>query len=168
MIEEKNLYSRILDLHLQISWNQSIYHWRDVKLYFVPPFRWLSLSKTTKINLLVSLHEEVCIDLNLFIICCSLSLSLFLSLFLFLSFFLFLFLKVLHLMQIYGRFRPCYHINSLIGLQDSWHFQSGFFVTVKVFRSYRKFQLKKLGKDYGVKRIHLYFLLMVINSVKNN
>ena len=66
----KMLFILFLDLHLQISRNQSIYHWRDVflshyfvTLYFVPLFGY-ALSKANKLNLLVSLHEELCIDFN--------------------------------------------------------------------------------------------------------
>ena len=121
---------------LQISKNQSIYHCRYVTLYDVPIFRWRSLSKTTKLNLLVSLYEKVCIAFNFihyfllsllfliflsFTLSFSLSFSLFLSLSFSLSFSLFLSLssslslyfslslslsKSSHLMQIYGFFRP--------------------------------------------------------------
>ena len=45
----------------------------------------LFLSKTTKLNLLASLHEEVCIDFNFIDICCSISLSHILKLYFFLS-----------------------------------------------------------------------------------
>ena len=71
-----------LDLHLQISWNPSFYlrNWRHFLLML---FQWRSLSKTTKLNLLVSFHEEVCINLNFldyFWLSLSLSLSLSLTL----------------------------------------------------------------------------------------
>ena len=69
-------------------------------IIFCRTFYWRYFSKPTKLILLVSLHEEVCIDFNLIY-----SLLLFLSLSLCIS------PKVLilmHLMQIYERFRPCY------------------------------------------------------------
>ena len=97
---------------LQISWNQKIYLRSH---FFVTLFNDV-LSKTTKLNLLVSNHEEVSINFN-FIICCSLSLCIYIYLSLSLSFSLplslsFLFLSpkfplLLHLMQIYERFRLC-------------------------------------------------------------
>ena len=60
---------KFLDFHLEISWNRpfTLGH-----TFFV-----LFLSKTIKLNLLVSLHKDVSIDFN--IICYSLSLSLSLS-----------------------------------------------------------------------------------------
>ena len=86
-----------LDLHLQISWNQSIYfRWRSFCPTFFVIIFVLFLSKTTKLNLIVSLHEEVCTDFN-FNSLSSFSLSLSLSLpslsrpfFISLSFFLIL------------------------------------------------------------------------------
>ena len=84
-----------LDLHLQISWNQSIYlQWRTWCFFvtvmpFCPIFVLFS-SKTTKLILIVLL-QEVCIDFNFSLLFVALSLS----------------LKVPQLMQIYGRFRPC-------------------------------------------------------------
>ena len=72
-----------LDLHLQISWTQTIY----LRSHFFVQFFWynffvLFLSKTTKLNLLVSLHEKVCIDFNfIYYLLLSLSLSFFLSFF---------------------------------------------------------------------------------------
>ena len=60
----KSKCEKILDLHLQISWNRSLYlgHWRHFLLML---FQWRSLCKTTKLNLLVSFHEEVCINFNI-------------------------------------------------------------------------------------------------------
>ena len=72
-----------LDLHFQISWNRF-----TLGTTFLSNFFW------TKLNLLVSLQFDL--------------------LFVALSLFLFFSPKVLisfHLMQIYGRFRPCYNLH---------------------------------------------------------
>ena len=75
-----------LDLHFQIYINQTIYlrshFFRDVFLgqTFCHTFFVMFLSKTTKLYLILSLHEEVESISILFIICFSLSLSFSLSL----------------------------------------------------------------------------------------
>ena len=94
----------ILDLHLQITWNPSIY--LRLTIFFVPLFQWRSF------------HKEICIDFN-YIYYLLLSLSIFLkfskinvySLLWIMCIIsqnsLSLSLKVTLLRQIYGRFRPC-------------------------------------------------------------